>query len=389
MKIGSWVAVAALAVTLLSGCKGFWNTTTTSTGTTTGSSSGTFYVLNQKTSQIAAFSVASGAVKAISGSPYALSSVPFAMAISPNSGFLYVSTAAGIYLYSIGSTGALTLENNGAAISADPAYTMQVDPSGSWLIEAVSGGGTLNAIPLVSTTGLVATNSTGGTEQEQTVALPSLFVQQLAISPGNSTTPYVFVAMGSGGTAAVPFTATNTNPFGTVSTIALKNTAGAANAVAVDPTNRLLYVGETVAVSGTQTGGLRVFSIGSTLAEVTGSPYATGGTGPSSILATASYVYVANKAVSGSTDGNITGFAITSTGTVYSLTSVNTISAGASTVGLAEDNTSTYLMAVNSGGTPDLSTFTFDTTTAGKLDASVTGATGTDPVTAVAIAALP
>jgi 6-phosphogluconolactonase len=385
MRIGSWARVATVAVVaLLSGCKGFWNAPATSTGTTTGSNGGTFFVLNQKTSQVAAFNIASGTVTAISGSPYALSSVPFAMAVSSNGGFLYVSTAAGIYLYTIGSTGALTLANNGAAISADPAYSMAVDPSGSWLIEIVSGGGTLNAIPLDSTTGLALS---GG--QEQTVALPSLFVQQVAVSPGSSTTPYVFVAMGTGGTAVVPFTATNTNPFGTVSTIAVKNTAGGANTVAVDPTNRLLYVGETAAVSGTQTGGLRVFTIGTKLAEVTGSPYATGGTGPSSILATANYVYVANKAVSGSTSGNISGFAITSTGTVYSLTAVNTIAAGASTVGLAEDSTSTYVLAVNSGGTPDLSAFTFDTTTAGKLDASATAATGTDPVTAVAVAAVP
>ena len=41
----------------------------------------------------------------------------------------------------------------------------------------------------------------------------------------------------------------------------LINTAGAANAVAVDPSNLLLYVGETVALSGTQTGGYRMQEI--------------------------------------------------------------------------------------------------------------------------------
>ncbi len=386
MKIGSWARLFLAALPLLSGCKGFWNApSTTGTGTGTGTSSGAFYVLNQKTSQVAAYTIASGTVTAVTGSPYALSSVPFAVAVSPNGGFLYVSTAAGIYLYTIdSSTGALTLGNSNAVISADPAYAMAVDPSGSWLIEAPSGGGTLNAIPLVSTTGLVVSGSS-----EQTIALPSLFVQQLAVSPGSSTTPYVFVALGTGGTAVVPFTATNTNPFGTLKTIAVKNTSGGATAVAVDPTNRLVYIGETVAVSGTQTGGLRVFTVGTTLAEITGSPYATGGTGPSSILPTANYVYVANKSVSGSTSGNISGYAITSTGSVFSLTAVNTITAGASTAGMAQDSTGTYLLAVNSGGSPDLSTFTYDTTTAGKLDASTTSATGSDPVQAVAIAAVP
>jgi len=100
-------------------------------------------------------------------------------------------------------------------------------------------------------------------------------------------------------------------------------------------------------------------------------------------------VYVANKAVSGSSTGNISGFSITSTGGVYSLTSVGTVTAGISTQGLAEESTGTYVLAVNAGGSPDLSVFTFDSTTAGKLDASTTAATGTDPVEAVAIAAVP
>jgi len=44
---------------------------------------------------------------------------------------------------------------------------------------------------------------------------------------------------------------------------------------------------------------------------------------------------------------------------------------------------------LDAGGSPDLSTYTFDTTTTGKLVASITAATGTDPVQAVAIAAVP
>ena len=384
MGMGKWARVLLAAAPLLSGCKGFWDVPATTTTTTTGTGGGVFYVLNQKASQIAAYTIASGAVTAASGSPYTLGSVPFAIAVAPTGNFVYVSTASGIYMYTVGSGGVLTIGNGGSVISTDPAYTMTVDPSGSWLVEAVSGTGTLSAIPLVSTTGLVVTGSS-----EQTVALDALTVQQLAISPTGSTTPYVFVAMGVSGTAVVPFTAANTNPFGAATVIAVKNSAGGANTVGVDPTNRLLYVGETVAVSGTQTGGLRVFTIGDTLAEVSGSPYATGGTGPSAILPTADYVYVANKSVSGTTTGNITGFAITATGAAYSLTAVNTIASGISTVGLAEDSTSTYVLAVNAGGTPDLNAYTFDTTTAGKLDSSLTAATGTDPVQATAIAALP
>jgi len=389
MRIGKWARLFLAAVPLLSGCKGFWDVPSGSGGGG-GTASGVFYVLNFQTTQIAGFTFTAGSTSltAVSNSPYTLGGRPYAVAISPTGGFLYLSTPIGIYAYSIANGGALTILNNGQPISADFAFTMQVDPTGSWLIDAVSGIPAVNAIPLDSTTGLLLTGAS-----EQTVALPSgaTAIQQVAITPTGSKNPYVFVAMGSTGVAAVPFTSTNNNPFGTVSTFKPINNTGGDTAIAVDLSRSLLYVGETVAVSGTQPGGLRVFTIGanSTFTEISGSPYATGGVGPSAILPTTNYIYVANKAVTGSNSGNITGFAITLTGTVYSLTSISTISAGPSTVGLAEDSTGTYILAVNSSGNPDLSAFTFDSTTAGKLDAYATASTGNDPVQAVAIAAVP
>lgn len=380
------------AALLLAGCSGFWKAPASGGGGGggggTGAASGVFYVLNQKSTQLVGFSFASGSTTpaTVSGSTQQLGAVPLALAISPNRSFLYVSTAGGIYLYNIGSGGALTAGNGSQAISADPAYTMQVDPTGKWLVEAVSGEGTVNAIPLT------ATGQYNTSLQEQQAALPAQNVQQIAISGAATATPsYVFVAMGSGGTAVVPFNAANANPFGNVSTIAPLSKTGGDNTVAIDTTNPLLYVGETVAVSGTQSGGLRVFQIASTkISEIAGSPYASAGTGPSAILpTTAGYVYVANKAVSGSTTGNITGFSVNLSGSAYSLTKVSTVNAGVSPVGLAQDSTSTYVLAVNSGGSPDLSTYTFDATTKGQLDAGATIATGTDPVQAIAIAAVP
>ncbi len=388
MRTGRWATVLLTAASLLSGCKGFWDAPASSSDTTgTNPASGIFYVLNQTTGQIAGFSFASGASTptAVSGTPLALGSTPYALAIAPSGNFLYVSTISGIYLFTIGTGGALTIGNSGQPISDDVAYAMQMDPSGSWLLEAVSGAGTLNAIPIDSSTGLYAGSGT------QTVALPSTAVQQIAVSPSGATSSYAFVAMGTGGTAVIPFNSGNADPFGAVAKIAVKNSLGGDNAVAVDPDNRLLYVGETTAVSGTQSGGLRVFTIGSSgVTEISGSPYSTGGTGPSSILPTTSYVYVANSAVSGSSTGNISGFSITtSTSGAYSLTAINTVSTGIQTESLAEDSTDSYVLAVNYGGSPDLSTFTFDSTTAGQLDTGPTASTGTDPVGAWVVVAAP
>jgi DNA-binding beta-propeller fold protein YncE len=196
--------------------------------------------------------------------------------------------------------------------------------------------------------------------------------------------------MGSGGTEFVLFNPGNANPFGGYGHFNVLNSNGGDNAVAVDPTtNRLLYVGESNALpSATQTGGLRVFTIASTgLTELTsaGSPYAVGGVGPSSILPSldGNYVYVANQSVSGSTTGNIASFSVTST----ALTSIGTAAAGPSgKLGLAEDSTGSYLLAVDFAGSPDLQAYTMS---AGTLTSVLSVTTGTDPVGATAIAAAP
>jgi 6-phosphogluconolactonase (cycloisomerase 2 family) len=372
---------------------------TTSVCVTVGSSSGScssangtsgvFYVLNQTTDQIVALSLASGQLKTI-GTTTLSTGEPLAVTVAPNGQFLYASTVSGIYLYEIGSDGSLTEGNGGAAITPDPAFTMQVDTTNAWLVEAVSGTTVLNAINVIPTGTNAGTLATAG-EKEQQFTLPASTVTQLAISPGDSSSCsscYVFVGMGSGGTEAIHFNPGSANPFGTAGTIKLLNSAGGDNAVAVDPSNRLLYVGESDALpSATQTGGLRVFTIASgTLPELTGSPYAIGGTGPSSILPTAdgNYVYVANQSVSNSSTGNIAGFSVTTT----SLTSIGTVATGPSgRIGLAEDSTGTYVLAVDFSGNPDIEAYTMS---AGTLTSVLsTATTATDPAGAIAIAAAP
>lgn len=385
MKMSAWARLALAAPLLLSGCKGFWDAPTSSgsggTGTTT-ESSGNFYVLNAATDQIAGEYVNQGTVTALAGSPYALPDAPLALAIAPNGNFLYVSTPSGIYLYSIGSSGQLTLGNTGAPISGDAAGTMQVDATNSWLVEAVSGTGEVFAIPINSSTGAAASNV------EQHAVLPGSAIQQLAISPDDLR---VFAAMGSDGTAIVPFTSGGTNPFGTVSSIGVEKTGGAALSVAVDPLDRIFYIGETAATTGTNTGGVRAFDL-STMKEISGSPFASQGLAPYWILpwSTGSFVYVVNRQVSGSSTGVIAGFAIGATSGVYSLTALgSTFAAGTHPVALAEDSTATFVFAVNYDGSPDLTGYTLDGTNAGYLDQVVKAATGTDPVNATAVVAAP
>jgi 6-phosphogluconolactonase (cycloisomerase 2 family) len=349
--------------------------------------SGIFFVLNQTTSQIVVAKLVSGSLTTI-GSVSTPASHPFAIAIAPNGNFLYVSTLNGIYVYTISSGGTLTLGNGGAAISADPASTMQVDATNSWLVESISGSSALYAIAVNSSTGDLATS--GETEQTLAGGLPSTTPVELAISPNDSsscTDCYVFVAMGSGGIELVAFNPANSNPFGSTAHVGLINSSGGANTIAVDPTNRLLYVGESDALSSaTQSGGLCVYTISASGATaISGSPYPTAGTGPSSILPSAdgNYVYVANQSVSGSSSDNITSFSVSTT----ALSQIGTVAAGPTgQIGLAEDSTSSFLLAVDIAGAPDLQAYTMSS---GALTSTFTGATGTDPVGASAVVAAP
>jgi 6-phosphogluconolactonase (cycloisomerase 2 family) len=388
-----WIAAPVLIA--LTACGHFWQAPSGGGGggcTTncTTLSSGVFYVLNQGTNEVAALKITSGALTTVG--TYTLPTVgPLAMALAPNGNFLYVSTeGGGIYVYTVGSGGVLTIGNGGAALSADPATTMQVDATNAWLVEGISGVAQLNAIALNSTTGLLAASS----EKEQVISLPAATVSQLAISPNDSTSCtdcYVFVAMGAGGTEEVHFSPGNANPFGGVGTTKVLNSGGAAKTVAVDPSNLLLYIGETDALpSEAASGGLRVFVIGaSSITENSGSPYSSGGTGPTAILPQTGYVYVANTA-GATASGNIASFTLTTGGTstapTYTFASLGTLSTGDYPVGMVIDSTSDFLLAVSEGGNPDLEAYTMSS---GDLTTVLSVATGTDPVQAIAIAAAP
>lgn len=389
MRTRVWAGLAISAL-CLAGCKGFWDSVaTTTTTTTTTLTSGDVYVLNVATSQMVGLYVNAGTLTTLPGSPYSLSAAPIAIAVAPNDGFLYVSTLGGIFVYTVDtSTGQLTLGNSGQPISSDPATTMQVDTSNSWLVEGVSGAANLFAIHVNSSTGVLASNT------EQSVVLPATSVQQVAISPDDT---YVLVAMGAGGTETIAFNSSNANPFGALGSVGVKNATGAALSVAFDPivtgatAPRLFYIGETVATSGSaNTGGLRAFNF-STKQEISGSPFAIGGLAPYSILpfSTGDYVYVVSRQTSSGSTGVIAGFSVSAASNAFSLTALgSSFTAGTEPQALVEDSSHQFVFAVDFGGSPDILGYTQDTTNAGYLDQVISNATGTDPVQASAIGAL-
>ncbi len=181
----------------------------------------------------------------------------------------------------------------------------------------------------------------------------------------------------------------------TAKAIGVANSSGSALSVAVDPTERLFYIGERWPIRWTSGGLLRLqlqLAHERPLTQVSGSPIASGGLSPNAILPIASgeYVYVANG--QGNTgSGNITWFPISASGATYTVAAGSDIAGGIQPIGLAEDSDDNFVLAVSTGGStssgdPDFEAFTMSS---GTLTAALTSTTGTDPVGAIAIEALP
>src|SRR6202789_2710092 len=113
---GSLASLLALA-----GCGKFFPPLGSGGGGGTGSSSGDYiYTGNIGTNplSVAGFSIASAALSGISGSPWSVSLEPTALAVTPDDTYLYAGSAAGgIYVYTIGSTGAITIGNGGVPVA--------------------------------------------------------------------------------------------------------------------------------------------------------------------------------------------------------------------------------------------------------------------------------
>lgn len=371
------MAAAAILLLLCTvGCSGFFppidNTPTP------GSSGNYVYVGNATTSNIAGFSISSTAatLTAVTGSPFTLGYVPLSMAVTPANTFLYVGGISGIYLYVIGSGGVLTAPSTGAIQQVAYATAMTVSPDGNWLL-VLDGSTQVIDIYQVNTSTGALTVMQGAQYNIQSGAVwkPS----EITISPGGSL---IFAALGTAGDAVFTF---NTSTGVAVSTQYLSpiSTSTGDNALAVNPAGTYLFI----ARSGTG-GGVAVYSIGTNglLSPVSGSPFAAG-TGPSSITidSTGTYVYTGNRG-----DGTISGYTITAGTTTAGLTLTaladSPYQTGTLVQSIGIDSTKKYLLAAAQGGSPDLTMYSFDTASPGKLNTATSVATGTDPTGAYAVA---
>lgn len=362
---------------LLTGCGSFFNPSTTSTGTGSSTGNGTggsgaVYLANYGAQSVSAFSVASGKLANLNVSG-TLGDSPLSLAMNPAHSLLWVGTSLGyLFAYTIGSNGSLTLSKVGTAsyvfnVPDIPISSIAVDPTGKYLL-ALCNTGTATA-PIVY---VLAIGANGALTQLSTQGLDAGTAFQIAFTPDGTR---VYVALGTGGVDALTFNTGN----GALTKLSLRQmpltNSSADQGLAVDPGGKYLLVTET------GLNGVRVLDIANNLNAL--GAYASD-LGARGVLVdhTGAYVYVTN-----STKGTISQFALSSTGTLTPL-AAPTVPTGTSPYALAEDSSSTFVLAACSGGSPDLQMFSIGTDGSLSSVQVVTSGSGT-ATGAVAVVATP
>ncbi len=352
-----------MAVLPLAGCGGFfYKDTSTSTGGSTGATATNFaFVANTGANTVAGLGISTtGTLSPLAGSPISLGVTPTALAISRNNGFLWVGTPTQIFGFSVSSTGAIAALNKGTALvnSAGP-LDMQTSPDGKWLMVLDSTGIQIELFQINPDGTLTLTASPALFPQLAGTVVP----RAVRINPAGTV---VAAALGTAGEVLFSFD-TATGLFTTlVQTQPPALTSD--NALVWDSTGTYLYI----ARSGTSQ-GLVVTTVAANgaLTPTTSTTYATGAQ-PSSLAIdnTGTNVYVANRA-----DSTITAYGI---GTGAALTAIagSPFAAGSGATALGADSTGKWLLSANGGGSPDVSLFGFDATTAGKLNLVSSSSTG-------------
>jgi DNA-binding beta-propeller fold protein YncE len=142
------VLAVGLAAGLMSltGCAGFFvcqKASCPATGSASSTVTNYAYASNSATGStyINGYNLSGGTLAtATTGSPYSLGYTPIAMAVNPADTFLYVavdsaltSGTSGMYVYSIGTGGALSIANSGLAVGAGNYTAIDISPDGQWL----------------------------------------------------------------------------------------------------------------------------------------------------------------------------------------------------------------------------------------------------------------
>jgi 6-phosphogluconolactonase len=372
-----WVAIAfAMVLPAFTGCDGFFPPINNSGGSGGSTTSNQVYVANQAASSIGGFAIGTGTLTAVIGSPLAAGYKPISMVVTPNNSLLYVGSATGIFVYFINTNGSLSIPTTGSQPAGVFATAMAVSPDGQWLLVLDGTTQQIDIFQINSATGALTSLTAPAT---YSITSGKWQPSDIRISADGTL---IFAALGTGGDAIFTFN-TATGVAASSQYLPTGNAATGDYGLAISANTTYLYV----ARSGTN-GGVAVFSIGSggALTPVTGTPFAAGnGTVFVLLDPTGTYLYAANR-----TDGTISGYTIVAGTTTAGLTlkpiTGSPFTSGSAVQSLGIDKTGKYLLAAATGGDPDLTMYSFDIATPGKLVTATSIATGTEPAGAVAVA---
>ena len=370
MRLWTWVMVIT-AASALAGCGGFFVAPDNGTGGGGSTTGNRAYVANAANNTLAGFTVGTGTLAAVPNSPLSLGYAPLAAVVTPTNSFLYVAGTGAIYVYAINADGSLSASSAGAAVAIVNVVALDISPDGNWLFGLDTTTTVVDQFQINKSTGALASVAATPYSITNAVVAP----KAIRVSPNGA---FVFAALGTGGDVIFTFN-TTTGALVSSQVLAPPSTTTSDNGLAFDSTTTYVYI----ARSGTN-GGVAVFNIADAtgrLVSVAGSPFAAGN-GTSSIVldSTGKYVYAAN-----STNGTISGYTI---GTGASLTALtgSPYASGKLVNSLGIDQSGKYLLAAARGGTPDLSMYSFDAVTLGKLNLATSTATGTGTTGANSVA---
>lgn len=368
----SWgvCALVLSCVPALGGCNGFFvcqKASCPASGTGTGSSSTNYgYVLNTSAGaqSISGYEVSSGALTASTNSPYALGYQPQSLVVLPGDSYLYVAAdvqagASGIFGYSIGTGGALTVLSSGASLALQNSVALDATPDGDYLFSLNSTYTTMEEYQIQS----------GGLLKDMGPFTTGFYTPQIAenasvkISPNNN---FVAVAVAGQGTVVFPLSSGSITGNAQV----LSGPTIGNYAIAIDSSNYLYVLNQAglylypVSSAGVPSGG-NTYPIGTSSSQPTAFSALTITTGNS-------YIYVASE-------GTIYGFSGVGSGTLAATSQVS-VTGPASVSALGRDSSGGYLLAAGYSSSAGLQLFSIGTTGALTEVASVaTGTTETVP----------
>ena len=375
---------------LLAGCHNFFvcqgKASCPSTGGGTGSTTDFAYVSNSASGStyVAQYDLSSGALTTIA-SPFNLGFQPVALSISPDNKFLYAATLpgannAGIYLYNIASSGALSTASNGAALINDAISSMAISPDGGFLFVLNSDGTSMNEYQV--------NTSTGSLQLAEQISVP---ISTCSLAVGNNlpatqtctvtvapSGQFVVVALGTAGDAIFPYSSssgiTSTN-FTTIPSGSTQASPSGDFSIVLDD-NNFAYIARTVALADYSISSARVAS------PVSTEPYASGAVPRSVVLnKTQNFVYTANEGAS-----TISVYGISSTGVLSANGSPFAGPTNVSAIGV--DNSGKYMLAAGYNSTNGVQLLSISSTgnNIGTLTLVTSAATGTSTAYPVVLA---